>query len=383
MFFGLFLPAVYAQQAETLHFKRIEGLSQSTGYSITKDKQGFLWIATGNGLNRYDGIEMKVYKPSLEPGKGQMQGRVIRSRLLEDEKGQIWFSTDLAVHEFNKREEAFNKHDLITGDKQNETEKFANPIIKLGDHLWLANATDGIFDLNTETKEITSYPLTEKDEKGNLIQLMYHGIYDDNAKFWFATNKGLLSFDLTTKKWQRFLKGGSFYSISYSKDTIYASEGKDVVWFHKTTFHYGNNVFVDNTEFSRGLIRCLYTDVKQNTWMGDEIGNVYCKAAGNMVFRWVGNINGNIKPKSHYPVYCFYADGNTLWAGAYTLGLLKSELDQQQFKSYPQEGSNANEIFVNSIYETSPNEILIGSFENGIMVLDKKNNTATELKLPY
>ncbi|MBO9681849.1 MAG: hypothetical protein J7502_04120 [Flavisolibacter sp.] len=382
-FFSFLLPEVFAQGAEMLHFKKIEGLSQSTGYSITKDQQGFLWIATGNGLNRYDGIEMKVYKPSLEPEKGQMHGRVIRSRLLEDEKGQIWFSTDLTVHEFTKQNETFATHHLIASNKQNEAGTFANPVIKLGDHIWLANATDGVFDLDTRTKKIIFYPLTERDEKGNLIQLMYHGIYDDNSKLWFATNKGLLSFDLATKKWKRFLEGRPFYSISYSKDTIYASEGKALIWFHKTTFHYGNNVFVDNTEFSRGLIRCLYTDVKQNTWVGDENGNVYCKAAGYTIFRWVGNINGNIKPKSHYPVYCFYADDNTLWAGAYTLGLLKAELDQQQFKSYPQEGSNANEIFVNSIYETSPDEILIGSFENGIIALNKRNNTATELKLPY
>lgn len=384
LLFWLFLHTVYAQQTAILHFKRIEGLSQSTAYSITKDKQGFLWIATGNGLNRYDGIEMKVYKPSLEPEKGQMEGRVIRSRLLEDEEGQIWFSTDLAVHELNKQSETFNKHSLITANKQNEAETFANPVIKLGDHLWLANATEGLFDLNTATKKITPYPLIIKDEKNNLIQLMYHGIYDDNAKLWFATNKGLLSFDLITKKWQRFLQEKSFYSISYSKDTIYASEGKELVWFHKTTFDYGNSAIADNAAFSRGLIHCLYADLKQNIWVGDENGNVFSKTAGNTVFRWMGNINGSVSPKSHYPVYCFFADSNnTLWAGAYTLGLLKAEPDHQQFSSYPQKESNANEIFVNSIYESTPDEILIGSFENGIMVLNKKTNSASELKLPY
>jgi signal transduction histidine kinase/ligand-binding sensor domain-containing protein len=384
-FFVFWLPlyGVYAQQAEMLHFKKIDGLSQSTGYSITKDKQGFLWIATGNGLNRYDGVEMKLYKPSLEPQKGQMQGRVIRSRLLEDEKGQIWFSTDLVLHAFNKQKETFSKHPLIAGKGQNEIEKFANPVIKLGDHLWLANATDGVFDLNTQTNKMIAYPLIEKDENGNPIQLMYHGVYDNNGKLWFASNKGLLCFDITAKRWQRFLRGRSLYSICYSKDTIYVCEGKEMIWFHKTIFQSGACGLIDKDGFSRGLIHCLYTDVKQNTWMGDENGNVYCKWFGNAGFNWVGNINGNVRPKSHYPVYCFFADSsNIVWVGAYTLGLLKAEKDQQSFKSYPQAGSNTNDLYVNSIYENSADEILIGTFENGLMVYNKKTNKASELTLP-
>ncbi|MEI9954983.1 MAG: two-component regulator propeller domain-containing protein [Ferruginibacter sp.] len=53
----------------------MNGLSQSTVYSIMKDKQGFMWIATADGLNRYDGVEMKVYKPPPEKKTGKLRGR--------------------------------------------------------------------------------------------------------------------------------------------------------------------------------------------------------------------------------------------------------------------------------------------------------------------
>jgi signal transduction histidine kinase/ligand-binding sensor domain-containing protein len=384
-FFFIFLllrDGLFAQQPEMLHFKKIEGLSQNTAYAITKDKQGFLWIATSNGLNRYDGVEMKVYKPPLEPNEGQMEGRVIRSRLLEDEKGRIWFSTDLVVHALDKRKEVFNKHRLTIGSKQ--IERFANPVIKLNDNLWLASIADGVFDLNTKTNRIIQYAVTERDEKGNVIQLMYHGVYDNSSKLWFASNKGLLSFDLTTKKWQRFLSRRSFYAVACVKDTIYACEGKNVVWFHKTNFQSAGCTIVDENEFSRGLTRCLFADVKQNIWMGDENGNVYCKWAGKDSFKWLGNINGTVHPKGHYPVYSIYADStDILWVGAYTLGLLKAETNQQQFKSYPQIESNAHDLFINSIYENNPDEILIGTFESGLVVYNKKTNKETELKLPY
>jgi signal transduction histidine kinase len=213
---------------------------------------------------------------------------------------------------------------------------------------------------------------------------MYHGIYDKNSKLWFASNKGLLSFDLTTKSWQRFMPGRSFYAVSCLKDTIYICEGKEVIWFHKTNFQNGACLLADEGGFDRGPARCLFTDVKQNTWMGDENGNVYCKGTGNAAFKWVGNINGNVHPKSHYPVYSIYADSsNSLWVGAYALGLLKAEKDQQQFKSYPQKENNASDLFVNSIYECNPNEILIGTFENGLLVYNKKTDKASELILNY
>jgi hypothetical protein len=49
-----------------IRFERIsleQGLSQGTVYSILQDSKGFMWFATQDGLNKYDGYEFTVYKP--------------------------------------------------------------------------------------------------------------------------------------------------------------------------------------------------------------------------------------------------------------------------------------------------------------------------------
>ncbi|WP_457565454.1 ligand-binding sensor domain-containing protein, partial [Caldithrix abyssi] len=44
------------------HLSSSDGLSQNKVFDITQDHQGFIWIATEDGLNRYDGFNFKIFK---------------------------------------------------------------------------------------------------------------------------------------------------------------------------------------------------------------------------------------------------------------------------------------------------------------------------------
>ncbi len=386
LFSLLFSLRLSAQMDEPLRFERIEGLSQNTAYSIMKDKQGFMWIATADGLNRYDGIEMKTYKPANEKMRGHMQGRIIRSGLLEDEQEQIWFSTDLTLHCFKKKSEEFITYDL-SGKKNAGTGIFANPLYLKDSHLWLASASEGLFNFNTDTKKIVHYPLTLKDAAGNYIQLMYNGLHDGKDRLWFATGKGLVSFEMNTKQWKRYFGDKAFYSISYYNDTLYVSEGKGILWLEIKNFQHGKAIFKERgTETTRGLIHRVYTDKKLNTWVGDENGNVYCKSSRSAEFVWMGNINLGGAIRTNYPVYCFFADTTgILWTGAYMLGLQKAAISRREFKVFPQPVANrVNEnLFVNTIYEDENDKVWLGTFQKGIVILDKKSGKTSSIKLPY
>lgn len=60
-------------QINNIHFEQISlerGLSQSTVYCILQDKQGYMWIGTEDGLNRYDGYGFKVYNQEFDHPTG-------------------------------------------------------------------------------------------------------------------------------------------------------------------------------------------------------------------------------------------------------------------------------------------------------------------------
>src|SRR5690606_12338917 len=90
LFILLFISnSLFAQN--DLKFKRIttrSGLSQSNVTSIIKDKYGYMWFATRDGLNKFDGYKFTVYQYDSEK-KNSISSNYI-SVVYEDSKNNIW-----------------------------------------------------------------------------------------------------------------------------------------------------------------------------------------------------------------------------------------------------------------------------------------------------
>jgi ligand-binding sensor domain-containing protein len=66
-----------------------QGLSQGSGYTITHDKDGFIWMGTQNGLNRFDGHEISVFYQ----GKNGYRGSSHINSLITDSSGTVWIGS--------------------------------------------------------------------------------------------------------------------------------------------------------------------------------------------------------------------------------------------------------------------------------------------------
>jgi len=395
-FLLLFFPAcITAQQEQPLHFEKIEGLSQNTVYSILEDKQGFMWIATANGLNRFDGVEMKAYKSGIENTVDYMKGRIIRSALLEDNEEKIWFASDLSINCFDKKQQKFTQYKLYVNETNEQSkeqkaysEMFANPLLKKDDYVWFASAIEGLFAINIKTRKCINYPVKTPGEKGDNIPLMYNAAFDGKEKLWFASVNGLLCFDINSRMWSRFLEGNSFYSVSLSNDTLYLGINENIRWFDTKSLKDGDVLMTKTPAYiHKGLVRRVYTDEKKNVWTGDQAGNIFCKTIQQNSFVWKGNINGNTGSKTNYPVYCLYTDATgNLWVGADVLGLLKAETDQNVFNYYPNTSDNtesSQNLFIYSIYEDEKENIWLGTFQNGLIILNKTTGQTRSVSFPY
>jgi ligand-binding sensor domain-containing protein len=136
-----------------------------------KDKNGFLWIATHNGLSRFDGLKFKNY--THNPADSNSLRSIWISDLLIDEQQTLWASTEWGLCYFEPAKDRF----VYINDKANIQLVYKMPLCSdTKNTIWIA-AEDGLKKVNCITKKYTNTSLVRiadpqfivKDNAGNLI----------------------------------------------------------------------------------------------------------------------------------------------------------------------------------------------------------------------
>jgi len=103
--FGNLVPRDSTSPWPFQHVDKAAKLSNSAITSVYMDKDDYVWLGTWDGLNRYDGSAIKVYKP--DPFlKGTISNNVIRD-FLEDGNGDLWVVTHLGINKYNRTTNSF------------------------------------------------------------------------------------------------------------------------------------------------------------------------------------------------------------------------------------------------------------------------------------
>ena len=222
----VFAASAAASQSRFSHMKFItysteNGLADNYVVKTLSDKKGFLWVATRNGLSRFDGLVFTNYTVDNPAGNGLRSSWI--TDLALDSSGTVWVSTEWGVCYYNDSTGRFcylNKKDELVV-------LYRAPLYVYGDVLWMA--CDGaLLKINTRTKTLAHTTLKKisdpqsicADAAGNIwVGTRGHGLfcykpgldtweekrpkavlptahfmsfYSDGNGLWMATNQGLL-----------------------------------------------------------------------------------------------------------------------------------------------------------------------------------------------
>lgn len=304
--FLLFLVPFYiSAQHNKITFKVLgieDGLSQNIITAVCQDKQGFLWIGTKRGLNRYDGSQTKIYTHKTS-NSNSLLGDNIQS-IYETQAGELWIGTQKGLSRYNRTTDEFEHY--FPNPEDTDFQVFTIYEDRKN-NLWIG-ANSGLYCLGKEYKKFSNYKLVYnreiavraiyEDTKGNIWAGTTQGLAklnsdkklfiiaipniivqaiteDRNGKLWAGCTSGLHSIDLTDVS----SKTQQSYWIQTPINTL-AIDANDIMWI-------GSNkglmrldrvknqllLFDKDSEIIRSnYINCLYIDKQKTLWVGTYNG---------------------------------------------------------------------------------------------------------------
>lgn len=176
---------VYAQPPHTFtRYTSEDGLSQKTVNSIIQDHKGYMWFATWDGINKFDGYTFKNYKAYWGDLTGLSNNRI--DYIAEDKYGYIWLQNyDNLVYRFNPQNGQFQPIPY----ENYRARQFH--ILPEGD-VWITTEYEGPIHIKTDS---TTHTLTAENFSATnnipIIETVYHIAQDTEKGQWILTNNGI------------------------------------------------------------------------------------------------------------------------------------------------------------------------------------------------
>lgn len=385
---------VYAQfsSLKLEHFTINDGLSNNSINSIIQTAEGYLWIATKDGLSRYDGQNFKNFKHNpLDPTS--IPENYIMT-LLESRDQTLWVGTwGGGLCKYDPIHESFTQI-------ENSSDNYIQCLIE--DHsgnIWYGTTTNGLFKYDPKNKQLTSYKdnpeLSKKFHDVNITALAE----DHNNNLWIGTwDKGLIKFNPVFGNFFYFtheprnknsVSNNLIWSLEIiDKQSILVStnSGLDKIDINTHSLIHNPNISAEQNELSTAAIRHTLQDSKGRTWIGtfDYKGLLLIEQdyAGKRIYTHLRKQSDDPSSLVCDRIRELYEDkrGN-IWIGTEDglnkLPMLKSFF---QFRYMPLRKNSLGGRVVSSILEGNNNLLWIGYNGGGFDCIDLKTNIRTHYR---
>lgn len=398
LFFAL-IPEPVLAQGNTLRFDQIgleQGLSQSSVNAIIQDSKGFMWFGTQDGLNRYDGYSVKVYKH--EPDNLNSISDNIIKCLLSDSQGDLWIGTaNGGVNRYVISEDKFYPCLHSSNDSNSISDNTITALFEDSDsNIWIGT-NSGLNRFIRKKNTFFRYYFDSVNAPGLNGNSITAVCEDKEDNLWIGTYKGLLKYNLKDNPLNdNSLKTGSGFlkidNLNSDNTTPYGSIPYAATSFSATP--YGNNVtslYIDHSgslwvgTFDQPLKRY---NIKSKTFIlypntNKAVSTIYEDSKNNL---WFGSINMSLRVLnlrtntiSQIPftkndvINALYQDKTgILWIGTGFRGTFIYNLNQNRFKRYLDDPYNPNVVM--SIVEDGDGGLWVGTYGNGLKYFNKKRD---------
>ncbi|ARD23333.1 hybrid sensor histidine kinase/response regulator [Shewanella japonica] len=371
------------------HLTEDKGGTSATILDLIKSQDGFIWMATPNGLLKYDGYSTKTFKHQPEK-QNSLSSSYIHS-IAEDQEGIIWIGTEKGLNSYNPQFDSFTRHTELFPELNSTTisELYINE-----NTLWIGTWGQGLTEYNLLRKEFVQHKM--QDSAANSIANNFIKVIkpDSQGNLWIGFSSAPFSREDGNGLDILNIETGVFTHIEHEKNNPNKLHNpnvsallidKDMVWIG----YYGEGFSRYNTktsEFLHFTPKSHYgfpervMDIKQadenGLWIGSiDKGLTYFNKS---TFEISNHLHDASKPYSLNSsiVTNIMIDNEHMWVSTW-LGLNKLNRVSENFNWLNQIDDELPEQ-INGIAADSNGNLWIAAEKNGLVYWDKKQKKITE-----
>ena len=411
----------YAQTVPDYRFKTLsfnEGLSQANVNSIVQDSLGYVWLATENGLNRYDGTEVRVFKHVYGDTTSLLDNYV--SKLFIDRQHRMWLATTSGVCRYHPERNSFESYRLDTimntphhvpldivedshgqilvlsnyntvlkySETQNAFQKHLS--INSGETVrtlcvhrdrWFAGSSQYLLEINPTTGSVLHHSTLKRT--GNTpppLSSGITGIIPIKDQLWLVGSEmPLHRFDLVTQVLESTDRLPHATSLAPLSDTTFLVGSREgLQLYHPQQDRVLPIRSVDDQIVFKNVFS-VFVDRDQNLWASVRPRGVI-HTAGKRVFRDTRHLNLPSE-LNHYIAEVTamdIVDGDQLWMGLNTGQIMAMDLKDRSFRLLPEEADSPTRPGRGTIFDLftdRQHRVWVGSYQGGLRRYDSTSHT--------
>jgi len=392
---AIFISHLTFANNSTLKFRQYSlssGLSQGTAVSLVQDHDGYIWIGTQDGLNRFDGYNFKVFQHEID-NVFSLNSNYINA-LHVNTLGDLWVGTNTGLQKLNKHNNSFSHFRLSSKVDPDKKKQHIHEIIEASNNkLWVgSNYGLHLFDPITEKSE--HYPINFTESSTSSQHDIYALMEDNKNQLWIGSRQGISILNLTTKKIIKLdiilnqrgaTQGDSITDIAQGpQGNIWVGtyhSGLIKIEPHSYKLSWYKHDKNDVSSISHNRIRSLLIDRHSVFWIGTANGvNIYNAKSNN--FKRYYNNPAIASSLSNDYIWDMIQDNNdSVWLGT-SNGVnqfIQSTVNFGHNHKMSQANLGLSHQHVRSLFKSKSDTVWIG-VDNGLNKYDPQTQLFTHFK---